>query len=157
MPPTYVVGDLWDELPRADVILVTTNATLNAKNELIMGRGAALEAAQRYPRLPYWLGKELLKRNAVGKLYGIMGIGRQNDSNALIGAFQVKCHWRDDARLEIVAFSAGQLMEIAAVYQRIALNCPAIGNRRLAARDVVSILSPLPSHVYIYTKEPLCS
>ena len=155
MPPTYVVGDLWDELPRADVILVTTNATLNARNELVMGRGAALEAKQRFPRLPYWFGACLIERHVAGKLYGVMGIGYHDGSHALLGAFQVKYHWRDAARLEIVAFSAGQLTKIATTFSRIALNCPAVGNGRLAAADVLPILEPLPSHVIIYTKESL--
>ena len=39
--PTFLRGNLWDEIGKADIILVTTNATLNKNKELICGRGAA--------------------------------------------------------------------------------------------------------------------
>ena len=48
-----IVSDMWQELGLADVVLITTNQIINARGALVMGRGAALEAATRYPDREY--------------------------------------------------------------------------------------------------------
>ncbi len=44
-----VAGDMFDEIGNATILLCTTNAVINSKGELVMGRGAALEMKQKYP------------------------------------------------------------------------------------------------------------
>lgn len=45
-------GNMWDCFGKVDLFLVTTNPIVNAKGELVMGRGIALEAKKRFPELP---------------------------------------------------------------------------------------------------------
>lgn len=157
MPPTYVIGELWDEIGKSSLLLVTTNSTVRNDGALVMGRGAALEAKERFPTFPFWLGEQM--RHYPGGIYGVLW-GYQDEqlrrSGTQLGAFQVKIHWRDDASLLVIAFSAGQLALLSQRHTRIAMNIAGTGNGRLNAHDVLPILEPLPPHVHIYTKEPLC-
>ena len=78
-------------------------------------------------------------------------MGHWNECRTEIGLFQVKYHWRNCAVPEVIAFSAGMLMEIARRYERVAMNFPGIGLGGLRPRDIEPILEPLPSHVHIYS------
>jgi len=89
--PQYVCGNLWDEWGVADLLLVTTNSTVRRDGTLVMGRGAALEAQQRYPALPARLGHAVLDR----PIYGIELAWYEPPT--MLGVFQVKAHWRDEA------------------------------------------------------------
>lgn len=151
MPPTYIVGNLWDEIGTADLLLVTTNSSLRKDGSLVMGRGAAFEAKERYPKLPYALGEGI--KSLPTKIYGLALWTDIYDQGTLIGAFQVKYVWQDDALLELIAYSAGFLQGVAWDYKRIAMNFPGIGNGRLSRPLAEIFLTPLPSHVYVYTKE----
>ena len=42
-------GELWQLVEHPAVYVVTTNASVNNSGELVMGRGAALQATQRIP------------------------------------------------------------------------------------------------------------
>jgi hypothetical protein len=42
-------GNMWSAYPQADLFLITTNSTLKNDGCLVMGKGIALEAAQRFP------------------------------------------------------------------------------------------------------------
>ncbi|MCA1841479.1 MAG: ADP-ribose-binding protein, partial [Actinobacteria bacterium] len=44
-----VTGNLWT-YPAA-IRLITTNGTINAKGQAVMGRGCARESTERYPRI----------------------------------------------------------------------------------------------------------
>ena len=53
---TEFTGDLWT-LP-VQYWCITTNGFIG-KNKAVMGRGVALQAAQRYPRLPFLLNEKM--------------------------------------------------------------------------------------------------
>ncbi|KKK79008.1 hypothetical protein LCGC14_2837860, partial [marine sediment metagenome] len=42
-------GELWKPVEHPAIYVVTTNASVNKRGELVMGRGAALQATQRIP------------------------------------------------------------------------------------------------------------
>ena len=155
--PTYVRGNLWEETDKAALLLVTTNAVVNARGALVMGRGAAKDLATRKPEFPTLAGIHLLKKglaytnNAPLPLYGVQTIIHSFQGTSL-GLFQVKFHWRDPADLRIIAYSAGMLHRIAFSpgYFRVAMNFPGIGNGRLDREAVLPWLANLPAHVYIY-------
>lgn len=147
-----VTGNIWDEEGVADVILITTNAIINARGQLVMGRGAALEAAQRYPSLPFDLA-EKIKAFKPNKPYGVL-ILPQYANGVQLGAFQVKHHWRDSASLELIKLSTRLLVTVAEICpdMKFALNYPGIGNGRLVEAQVFPIISVLPNNVTIYKK-----
>jgi hypothetical protein len=142
-----IEGDLWSEEGRADIILVTTNAMSNAKGALVMGRGAALQAANRYPALPFDLSRRIAGRTA----YGVVVVPPYGNDIQL-GAFQVKYHWRETASRELVNLASTMLRHIALAFpdSRFALNYPGIGNGKLTESEVLPIIKRLPDNVYIY-------
>lgn len=149
-----LVGDMWQELGKADLILVTTNSTLKSNGELVMGAGAAMQAAQRFPELPRVFGRRI-RQDFFGQDYGIMcGLCTKTD-HTWIGAFQTKRHWRDPASLDLIRYSAERLAAAAGKFSRIALNFPGIGHGQLQVADVLPILEELPENIVIYTTRPI--
>lgn len=150
-----VVGDLWDELGKADLLLVSGNATVKRNGELVMGRGAAREAAQRFPGLALDMGQRI--RNIGGYFrqparYGVLLASDAFGTKPRLGLFQAKWHWRDDASPYLIECSAVHLIGMARNFVRIVLNYPGIGNGRLRVEDVEPIVAALPDNVFIYRK-----
>ena len=54
-----ITGNIWDFYAQGKWIVITTNGNTKSNGEAIMGRGVALEAAQRLPELPQMLGQRL--------------------------------------------------------------------------------------------------
>lgn len=150
-----VVGNLWDQEHIADVILVTTNCIVNSAGKLVMGRGAALEAATRYPRLPMDFG-DIIREKKYGTThpYGILILPKYANEVQL-GAFQVKHHWQERAMTVLIKLSAYRLNIIANAcpHMTFAINYPGIGNGQLSERDVAPLISSLPDNVTFYKKE----
>lgn len=144
---------MWNEEGKADVILVTTNLIINKQGRLVMGRGAALQAATRYPLLPTELADRI--RPWGSKDYGII-ILKPYANGVRLGAFQVKHHWQDAADPLLIGRSAAILRVIANSMpdSRFVVNYPGIGNGRLAEEQVELILrsSNLPDNVIVYKK-----
>jgi len=149
-----ITGDIWGELGSAKVIFVTTNAEVNGAGRLVMGRGAALQAAQLFPGLAEWLGRDLVVHKLVGKPYGLIvqSPAPAKGAGTFVGAFQVKFHWRDDADPDLIRFSVARLGQLAALLRPnvLAVNMPGVGNGRLREEDVLPLLLPLPNNVRVY-------
>ncbi len=148
--PTFVYGDLWEETGRANLILVTTNSYINKQGNLVMGRGAAREAALRYPSLAWMLGQRV--ESACGHLgvyHLLLGLPFGPSE---IGAFQVKRHFRDDADPELIGGSVDALIAHSRRYRRIAMNYPGIGNGHLDVVRVAPVIACLPDNVWVYRK-----
>lgn len=133
------------------VLFVTTNGTINARGELVMGRGAALEAKVLFPELPCIAAQQIRKfgaqKAANTYVYYIEQIPEYN-----IGLFQVKYHWREEADIALIYESAFRLTHLACAYpsRTFALNFPGIGNGRLTKERVMPLLQTLPDNVHIY-------
>jgi hypothetical protein len=144
-----VTGDLWSELGRANLVLVTTNAIVTRSGRLVMGRGAAREARDRFPGLDADLGAIILGSPSP---YGVALARGDHHPVTRLGAFQVKHHWRHPAQLDLIAFSMERLAGITNRYGRIALNFPGIGNGGLRPEAVLPLLRGLPDHVFVYRR-----
>ena len=146
----FAVGNMWRHMSQATRIFVTTNNTLNARNELIMGRGAAVEATKISPNIAQRFGQQLLQhREEHGdKPYGIL-----LDDRSKLGAFQVKDHWAHPAKLELIAYSTGLLNEYARSKPEdtFYLNFPGIGYGKLNIDDVLDTIRILPDNVMLWT------
>lgn len=130
-----------------DLMFVTTNAMVRKDGALVMGRGAAKEAAEHWPLLPFALGR------AIGddREYGLIVPG-SIISGPRIGAFQVKYHWRDKADLMLIHLSADKLRMLAEIFpgSQVALNYPGIGNGQLNKEIVEPLLGFLPDNVDVW-------
>lgn len=145
-----IIGDLWDS--KDEIILVTTNSFVKKNGELVMGRGAAKEAKELFPDFSLDLGYEIT--NIYGKKYGIIIIPYDR-YDRLLGAFQVKYNWWEDADLDLIKFSTEILCkEMNENFNdlKCSLNFPGIGNGRLKYDDVLDIVKVLPDNVSLYRK-----
>lgn len=146
-------GDLW-EYP-ADYRCITTNGYVKTNGEAVMGRGCALEAAQKWPALPEVLG-EMIK--AGGNHVYELGFATAHDEVRSIRhawnvlSFPVKHHWREKADLDLIRRSANELdafLTQQMLWDDIAddftvvLPRPGCGNGQLDWEDVRPILNPI--------------
>jgi len=99
-----IIGDLWDFYKQPyHTILITTNGTIKSDGSVVMGRGCAKEAADRFPRLPKILGK--LISEGGNHIHFI--------PSAMIYSFPVKHNWWEKADLELIRQSAEELARLA--------------------------------------------
>ena len=160
--PQFEIGDMWGAYATADLFLITTNATVTARGTLVMGRGIARQARDRFPGLAEALGQHILNicggpsaslRTGLGE-YGLLISPRW--PAAKLGAFQVKQHYSQPASLELIRRSAVTLCAWCAAHPTatVAVNFPGIGNGRLRRADVLPIVTRLPEQVTIWEYPP---
>jgi hypothetical protein len=147
-----VQEDLWAQ--PADLVVVTTNGVLNKARHLVMGKGAALEAAKRYPNLAVTAGAEILKGQypsvpQFGELiyiYGFIGFPEMG-----VGLFQTKFHWRGTSDLELIEAACGLLKKFIKSHDIASarLNFPGINNGGLTREAVLPVISSLPDSVTV--------
>ncbi|MCI0575356.1 MAG: hypothetical protein L0331_04015, partial [Chloroflexi bacterium] len=142
-------GDMWTAYDKADLFLITTNSTIHS-GALIMGRGIARQARDRFPGLDKALGQQIL--NTCGYLgqYGLLISPRWPE--AKLGAFQVKTHYDKPADLALIEHSTAALQAWCAAHPAalVCLNFPGIGNGRLPREQVLLIVEQLPPNVTIW-------
>lgn len=136
---------MWDVFHTTDIFMITTNPIIRQDGAVVMGRGIALEAKTRYPKLPYDFGAVLqdLGNELVGPIGRYEGVP--------IWYFMVKNHWANDADLSIICQSIQALKnKITRTNKRVDLNFPGIGNGRLPRDSVLYLLEDLPDNVHIW-------
>jgi hypothetical protein len=129
---------------------ITTNSTITKDGRLVMGRGIAQQARDRFPGID----KELASQFTSGARYGLL-VSPQWPVQKL-AAFQVKIHWRSKASLDLIEYSSACLLEwcVAHPTAQVHLNFPGIGNGRLGYEQVLPFLQPLPDTVTIWQLTP---
>ena len=155
--PQFCRGDMWSAYDDADLFLITTNSTLKKSGALVMGRGIARQARDRFAGLDVALGREIAA--VCGHLGHYHLLVSPRWPAAKLGAFQVKTHYARPASLSLIRQSAVALLAWceehpgAAVY----VNYPGIGNGGLAPAQVLPLLKPLPTnvHVWEYGRAPI--
>jgi hypothetical protein len=148
--PQFQTGDMWTAYQTADLFLITTNSTLRRDGALVMGRGIARQARDRFPRLDKALGQQVLSLCGNQGEYGLLVSPRWPE--AKLGTFQVKFHFRQPASLELIQRSTTALHAwcVENPEATVALNFPGIGNGRLPRTAVLPILQQLPDTVTIW-------
>lgn len=141
-------GNLWHS--GADLICVTGNATIRNDGCLVMGRGAALEAQNKYPGINMEFGTMIMKaQRANGStVYGMLIAKRETKPD--LGLFQVKHHFKDKAELGLITESVRYLDLLSSDYKLVAMNFPGIGWGGLDRADVLPLLKKLPDNVEIW-------
>jgi hypothetical protein len=143
-------GDMWSAWDEADLFLITTNSTLRQSGHLVMGRGVARQARDRFPGLDLSLGDQIATGCGSGGVYGLLVSPRW--PRAKLGAFQVKRHWAHPAELGLIWLSVNSLIRWDMGYpgHTIHLNFPGIGNGGLSADEVMPLIEALPNNVYVW-------
>ncbi len=135
-----VIGNIWDYEVDHYIVIPTNIGWKAADKSNIMGRGVALQAAKKYPKLPLWYGLECSFAKAMTPvmLY----------PDAPLIMFPVKplnekepwLSWRSNADLGLIERSAVQLKAFDKLDRPIALPMVGCGNGKLTPQDVRPIL-----------------
>lgn len=138
-------GDLWEIAETEDAaVAITTNGSLKHGDHAVMGRGCALEAAERYPGIQSRLGSFLIDAgNHVCVLWDAVRDGGRGPRTVL--SFPVKHRWEEDADPVLIERSARELVNIcdSLCIGKVVLPRPGCGNGRLRWEDVRKILEPI--------------
>lgn len=139
-----VRGNIWDYCDKGNWIVITTNGNVKANGKAVMGKGIALEAVQRFPELPLFLGG-LLKDfgNRVHRL----------DQWHII-TFPTKYNWWEKSSLKLIETSAQELQTYTGFgsglsSQTIYMVRPGVGNGGLDWKDVKPTLEKYLDDRYV--------
>lgn len=135
-------GDMWTAYDEADLFLITTNSTIH-NGALVMGRGVARQARNRFPGLDEALGRQILNTCEHLGQYGLLVSSRW--PAAKLGAFQVKTHYDKPASLALIQHSTAALQAWCAAHPtaQVCLNFPGIhGNRCCLSSNSCRPMSP---------------
>ncbi len=126
-----ITGNLWTYL--ASWVAITTNGVVKRDGSAVMGRGVALQAARRFPCLPYELGARI----------------RQHGNRVFVFphyrlyTLPVKHRYWEEADLDLIASSCRQLAAMVPPDQTVYLVRPGCGAGRLAWQDVRPVIAPI--------------
>ncbi len=168
----FAMGNmLADEVIAAtDLTLITTNASVNERGALVMGRGVARQARDAWPGLDLALGKAVAARTDIAT--DITAFIHQGRSYTLypdycllispdwpekrIGAFQVKSRFFDPADLLLIQAGLNRLRTWCRIHPdaQVHLNFPGIGWGHRERSEVQPLLDPLPDTVTIWELPP---
>jgi len=139
-------GDMWTAWDRADLFLITTNSYLKSPGVLVMGRGVARQARDRFPGLDKTLGMHIDHLGCYGLLISPLWPERK------LGLFQVKGHFSHPADLDLITKSTRELVDwcLAHPSAEVHLNFPGIGNGQLKAEEVMPVITALPDSVHVW-------
>ena len=148
--PIFKTGNMWTAFDEVALFLLTTNSTIKRNGVLVMGRGIARQARDRFPGLDAALGKQILSTCGNQGQYGLLVSPRWPE--ARLGAFQGKRHYAQPASLELIRHSTAVLCAWCIEHPdaSVHLNFPGIGNGRLRREDVLPIIAQLPDQVTIW-------
>jgi len=129
---TEINKNLWDFDSEQYYRVITTNGNIKKNNEAVMGKGIALQSAQRYKQLPSELAKRL-------KLYGnVVNIFPEYK----IITFPTKNNWRDNSTYELIEKSCNNLLMLCKYIDIKKIVMPKVGcsNGGLEWKKVKKIL-----------------
>lgn len=96
----YIDGDIFEYHKQPNsAICIPTNGIVKRNGELVMGAGMALLAKQKFPELPYRLGR-LVKEN---------GLRVEYFPEYRLFAFPTKQNWKENGDIELIRKSAFEL------------------------------------------------
>lgn len=136
-----IQGDIWNIPCKFRVI--TTNGKIRQNGRLVMGKGVALQARERYPEIDYTLGK--LVTAGGNHVYVLHEEG--------IVSFPTKWDWRRQSDIELIKRSAMELSyllrSVLGIEDTVLLPPPGCGNGGLMWEEVKPVIAPLLDNHYI--------
>lgn len=136
-----VTGDLWRYGPAEALRAITTNPILKRSGEVVMGRGCAREARDRFPGLARAFAAHIRTQGNVPWI-----VPPALTPGVRLVTFPVKHHWADAADLALVRASAERLRTLLDTTGEplVIVPRPGCGNGQLDwAGEVRPVLAPL--------------
>lgn len=112
-----IKNDIWKLHEEGKIIAIPTNGVINSNNELVMGKGIALEAKLRYPDLP----------RRLGILVGLTGNYPYYIKKYNLFSFPTKYHWKDKSDIELIKKSLYFISDYCRVHFLNKIYIPKIG------------------------------
>lgn len=145
-----ITENIWED--DLDAVCVTTNGVVN-KNGLVMGKGIALEASNRFPDIAKYFGILVQQQGNFPHIYRNYPLIKE----FYIISLPTKHHWRDISDIKLIENSIKILVDLANMHshlKRIGLTRPGCGNGGLSWSVVKPIIEPLLDDRFIvYSKE----
>ena len=144
-------GNMWSIFNSTDYFLITTNSYIRQDGELVMGRGMAYQMKKRIPNTPRLFAEDITHMGEYGLV--TYDLSELYPDIPMLGCFQVKTHYREAASSALIKQSTEMLQLLSEDRPdiRFDLNCPGIGNGRMAYEIVRPIIQALPDNVHIWT------
>ena len=123
-------AEVFDMVKDGEVICVTTNGFVKANGGCVMGRGIARQVRDMFPGIDIRLGGYIKKYG--NRCFNLADVTMNGKKFRLV-SFPVKHIWSDQADINLIIKSCGELMELADKYgyKKIYLPAPGCGNGRL--------------------------
>lgn len=99
-----VPGDIWDYYEQGHWIVITTNGNVKKNGAAVMGKGIALQAAERFPKLPLELGR-LMGRGSPFWVFPF--------SEYRLFTFPTKYNWWEKSDVELIKRSVMRLKALS--------------------------------------------
>jgi hypothetical protein len=119
---------------------------VKSNGDAVMGAGVALEATRRYPGIAQILGAQ------IGEHGNHVTVIASDPRRPIVIAFPTKHHWRDDADVELVHRSCGELVALLERRYRPGFTCllprPGVGLGRL---DWTTVVRPILASAFADT------
>lgn len=134
-------ADLWEV--DCDARCITTNGTVKSNGRGVMGRGCARQAKHKYVGLEITLGAQL---KVHGNHVAILCRTGDTDRPIPLIMFPVKRDWWEHADLQLIAYSAEELVALTdrEGWKRVVLPRPGCGNGgRSWEREVRHLIQPI--------------
>lgn len=114
-----ITGNLWDKYQVGRWICIPTNGSLKGKdnNFAVMGKGLALEAANRFPTLPRLLASRIKRTNNQVYLFAQLGLF----------TFPTKTDWHRPSTVPLLMKSCGELIALVDKYGMEEVYLPQVG------------------------------
>jgi len=127
-----VAGDIWGYYEQGCWIVIPTNGYVKKNGACVMGRGLAKQAADRFPYIPFIIGRGIRQ----------LGNGPQVITDYRIVTFPVKHNWWENADIQLIESSCKKLVELVnkVGWGEICIPRVGCGNGRLNWRDVKPVL-----------------
>ncbi|SRR6266576_587355 len=125
------IGDIWKAQKENDWICITTNGNIKKDGRLVMGKGIALEAATKFPTLPYFLAEKVKSHGNLPFMF--------NEFNLI--SFPTKNNWWEDSDPKLIENSCLLIAKMedrfAFSSSRILIPRPGCNNGNLSYMKVV--------------------
>jgi len=143
-------GNIWNfyKIDKEAYICVTTNGLVKKTGECVMGAGVALEAKNRFNKLPFELGSSINKNGNNVYMF----------EKYRIFTYPTKHNWYENSDINLIEKSAHQLLKYINHFNipRVYLPRPGCGNGKLKWKDVKPVIEKiLDDRILIVSKEKL--
>jgi hypothetical protein len=142
--------DLFNPPKYIDAICITTNGITRYNGSLVMGKGVALGAKEKFLGIDERLGK--LVKSGGNHVY-LAWMWEHNGKPTFVLSFPTKNHWKDTSDLNLIIQSSGELVRVVdqLALDKVLLPRPGCANGGLSWEQVKSAIGPILDDRFVIT------